>query len=439
MVGGDAPREKGLSADVAKVIERIDRDELIQFTLDICNIDSQGTNEAPVAARVVDWLADEGFVVRKIGLLADRYNVLGRLRGSGNGYSLIFNSHMDTAVRETDVWTHRDPGAAEYHKAWRDGDELVGEGVVNDKGPMAAFLIAAKAVKDAGIPLRGDLLVSAVVGETSHEPSDGPPGELVETQDLGARFLVTHGGVADYALIAEGTGFSIVTVEAGMAWYKITWFSDQPAFYTPYLPDRTTMSDSPNMIVRAAAAVEALEQWADGYQKAHTYESPCGPVIPKAQIGAIRSGHSTALMLTPQVCSLYLGVFTVPGQDPLELRDEIAAALTAAGTPASDIELYFFRRGYEAEGADRLIASVAQAHRETFGSDPPPPNPATCSMWRDINIFNEVGIPAITYGPRSERHSFRRSFTVEALYQASCVYARTILDICVQERNVVDR
>ena len=86
---------------------------------------------------------------------------------------------MDTAVREADVWTHRDPGNDEYHKAWIDGDELVGEGVVNDKGPMAAFLIAAKAVKAAGVALKGDLLVSAVVGETSHEPSDGPPGEII--------------------------------------------------------------------------------------------------------------------------------------------------------------------------------------------------------------------------------------------------------------------
>ena len=417
-----------------EVVARIDKDELTRLVLDICNIDSAGPIEAPVARYVGDWLRAEGFKVRNVGLLPERYNVLATLPGSGGGYSLILNSHMDTAVRASDIWTRKDPHADVHHKAWMEGEELVGEGVVNDKGPMAAFLIAAKAVKTSGLTLKGDLLLSAVVAETSHEPSDDPPGALVETQDLGARFLATHGGVADYALVAEGTGFSIVAVEAGMAWYKITWISDQPSFYTPYLPDRTTLAASPNMIVRASVGVAALEDWAVAYQRRYTRELADCIVVPKAQIGAIRSGDSTAVMATPQICSLYLGAFIVPGQDPLTLRVEIAAALTRAGVPASEVELYFFRPGYEAKNAERITAAVRRAHKATFGAPPPAPNSATCSMWRDINSFNELGIPAITYGPRSERHSYRKAIAADALYQAACVYARTMIDICSQEK-----
>jgi len=416
------------------VIGRINRDELVEFALTICNIDSAGPTEARVAEYLYEWLRKDGFKARRVGLLADRFNVLGKLPGTGGGYSLLFNSHMDTAVRAADIWRRKDADADIYHKAWIEGDELVGEGMVNDKGPMAAFLIAAKAVKAAGVPLKGDLLLTGVVGETSREPCDDPPGTIVETKDLGARFLVTHGGVADYALIAEGTGFSLVSVEAGEAWFKITWISDQPGFYTPYLPDRTTMQESPNMIVRVAVAVEALERWAAEYQKRYSYQSSGGPVIPKAQIGAIRGGDSTGIGGTPEICSLYLGVFTVPNQDPLDLKNEIEDILRAAGVPPTDIELYHFRRGYEAKNLERLMDTVRRAHVATFGKEPPPPNPATCSMWRDVNIFNEVGIPALTYGPRSERHSYRRSFTIESLYQAACVYARTIVDLCNQDR-----
>ena len=420
-----------LAEDAAK---RVDRQELIDLALTICNIDSAGPTEARVAEYIYEWLRTEGFKARKTGLLADRFNVIGTLPGTGGGCSLIFNSHMDTAVRHWDTWRRRDPTADIFHKAWIEGDQLVGEGIVNDKGPLAAFLMAAKAVKATGIPLKGDLLVSGVVGETSREPSDEPPGTLIETKDLGARFLVTHGGVADYALIAEGTGFSIVTVEAGEAWFKISWLSDQPGFYTPYLPDRTTMQESPNMIVRAAKGIEVLERWAAEYQKRHSYEGPSGPVIPKAQVGAIRGGDSTGIGGTPEVCSLYLGVFTVPDQNPLDLKEEVQEALLAAGVPPTEIELYHFRRGYEAKNVDRLKDSVLKAHMDTFGTPPPPPNPATCSMWRDVNIFNELGIPALTYGPRSDRHSHKRAFAIDALYQASCVYARIITDLCNQER-----
>jgi acetylornithine deacetylase/succinyl-diaminopimelate desuccinylase-like protein len=412
----------------------IDRDELIALTLEICNIDSAGPTEGPVAARIAEWLAAEGFGVRKIGLSAERYNVLGTWRGTGGGYSLIFNSHMDTAVRAYETWRVRNPLATIHHQAWIEGSEVVGEGVVNDKGPLAAFLIAAKAVKATGTALKGDLLLSAAIGETSHEPVDGTLGEMQETLELGTRFLITHGGVADFALVAEGTGFSIVSVEAGMAWYKLTWLSDEPDFYTPYLPARTTAGESPNMLVRAAAAVAPLERWAERYEERHSYDAACGRVVPKAQVCAFRSGEATQGVSTPQIASLYVGAFTVPEADPLALRDEIAEALEEAGLSPSEIELTLFRRGYEACGAQPLIDAVTRSHVATFGTPPSPPPSPTCSMWRDVNSFNEVGIPAITYGPRSERHAYRKSLTVEALYDAAVVYARTIIDICNQEK-----
>jgi hypothetical protein len=93
-----------------------------------------------------------------------------------------------------------------------------------------------------------------------------------------------------------------------------------------------------------------------------------------------------------------------------------------------------FRHGYEAQGVDRLRDALGRAHLATFGAPPPPAPSPTCSMWRDMNIWNEVGIPAMTYGPRAESHAFRRAFPAEALYQAACVYARLIVDLCNQEK-----
>lgn len=426
--------QKGTEMSLAdQAVECIDRDELIDLTLKVCNIDSRGPHEGEVAETVHSWLQDEEFKTRKIGLFADRYNVMGTWTGAGGGYSLLFNSHMDTSW--TDPWVYNDADAKIYRTAWLDNGNLVGEGVVNDKGPMAAFMIAARAVKRSGVTLKGDLVLTAVIGETSQEPCEDPPGVIQESKDLGARFLVTHGGVADYALIAEGTGFSIVGVEAGMSVYRVVWISEQARYYTPYLPDRTIMKESPNMIVRAALGVQALEQWAAEYQERYTREFAAGRVVPKAQVGGIRGGNTKASN-APQVCSVYVGAFTPPGLDPLALRDEISGALRGAGVPATEVELYHFRRGYEAKNAERLIQALRDSHIENFGEEPPPANPATSSMWRDVNIFNEVGIPSLTYGPRMQSYPHTNALSVDSLYDAACVYARLMVNLCNQEKPV---
>ena len=192
------------------------------------------------------------------------------------------------------------------------------------------------------------------------------------------------------------------------------------------------------MIVRAGVAIAVLENWAAKYQVEHSYKARSGLVVPKAQIGAIRGGNPDTMSSTPQICSIYVGAFIVPGQDPLAVKAEVEAALRAAGVLPSEIEIYCFRRGYEAQGSERLEEALLRAHRNVFEASPPPPTPPTCSMWRDINIFNEVGIPAITYGPRSESHSTHRSFPVDALYKAACVYGQTIVDICNQEKPAAE-
>src|SRR5262245_38822410 len=91
------------------VVALIDRDELVRFALEICNIDSAVGHEGEIGKYLYEWMLQQGFSARKIGLLSDRFNVLGTLPGTGGGYSLIFNSHMDTAVpRQTDL-VHADP------------------------------------------------------------------------------------------------------------------------------------------------------------------------------------------------------------------------------------------------------------------------------------------------------------------------------------------
>ena len=121
----------------------IDRDELVRLTLDLCNIESPAGREAEVGMFVFGWMQREGFAPKKIAMFPDRFNILGILPGCGDGYSLIFNSHLDTGRSKADRWSIREPDAAINHGAWREGDTLYGEGVVNDKGPLCGASCAS--------------------------------------------------------------------------------------------------------------------------------------------------------------------------------------------------------------------------------------------------------------------------------------------------------
>jgi hypothetical protein len=68
---------------------QFDRDELVRLTLDLCNIESPAGREAEVGNFVFEWMQNEGFEPKKIGIFPDRFKVIGTLAGAGDGYSPV--------------------------------------------------------------------------------------------------------------------------------------------------------------------------------------------------------------------------------------------------------------------------------------------------------------------------------------------------------------
>ncbi len=422
--------------DVDSVLAQIDREELANLAIALGNIDSPTGREKEVGEFIEGWLRQEGFSTRVLSLLPDRPNIVGLYKGSGGGYSLLFNSHMDTSASERDVWVFRDPMASFRHQAWREGDNLYGEGIVNDKGLMACFLIAGKAIKKAGITLKGDLLLTAVSGEMEQEPVDEFQGPDYVSPDVGCRFMVAHGAVADYALVAEATAFRLGWVEAGRALFKVTVFGAM-GMYSPYIKRPYTPEKNPSAIVQVSRLVEKIEGWALSYEEKHTYECPGGTVIPKVNFGAVRGGGPYFTCMTTEKCALYLDFRTVPNQDVLALKTELEEMIKALGIEA-EVELFACRRGYEAQNVDRLTAAVGKAHQKVFQEKPKRTMPPESSMWRDINVFNEAGIPAVNYGPSGGLggRMGAPSLDLKDLYKAAQIFAMIALDLCNQEKKI---
>lgn len=413
------------------VLDRINADELVKVALDLSNIDSPTGREGEVGQYVYDWLKGQGFAPQKLGLLPDRFNVVATLPGQARGPSLVFNSHMDTTIAKEEWWTTRRAADPIFHSAWREGDFLIGNGICNDKGPMATWLIAAKAIRESGAALKGDLVLMAVVGEIGVEPVDEfqPPEYLAK--EPGTRYAITRGAVGDYALVAEGTDFGLVWVEAGKAFFKVTVFGDDLPIYTPYITRPTPLEKSPNAIVRIGRLIERLEEWAYDYERRHRYECPGGVVVPKVNIGAIRGGVPYKITKTVQQCAVYVDVRITPVQNPLDVREELRRLLADAGL-SGEVELYTYRRSYEGRGVEPLADAIRRAHVSVFGQPPKAAPPPFSSMWRDINCFNEMGIPAITYGPGASVGGGNFAMRIADLVTGARLYALTALDLCSQ-------
>jgi acetylornithine deacetylase/succinyl-diaminopimelate desuccinylase-like protein len=336
-------------------------------------------------------------------------------------------------VSKDDSWILRNTENPVYYAAWQDGENLYGSGIVNDKGPMAAFMLAAKAISASGLELRGDLILTMVSGEIGREPVDEFTSPQFLSKEVGTRFLITHGVVGDFALVAEATDFRIAWVEAGKAFFKITVYGDHP-IYTPYIPRPKTIEKNPNAIVRATKIIEVIEEWAYQYEQKNRYECAGGTLIPKVNIGAIRGGSPHFILQTTELCSIYLDVRLNPKQDPLKVKVEIEELCRKLDIEV-DVELFLYRRGYEAKNVEPLVGAIEKAHYQIFSKKPEPVIGPECSMWRDTNVFNEVGIPSATYGPAAGAGGGNYFVTVGDLLKTAKLYALIMMKICNTEKK----
>lgn len=414
---------------VARVMEKIREDEVVDLALALSQIDSPTGGEGPVSDYIYNWCAEQGFSPKRLGLFPDRCNILGRLKGVGGGKSLIFNSHMDTTIEASETLTTLKAADPIFHSAWREGKYLYGNGILNNKGPMATWMIACKALKESGVKLMGDVLMTMVVGEIGLEPVDEfqPPKYIAK--EAGARYLVTRGAYADYAIVCEGTDFTAGWVEAGKLFFKISVLGHDLPIYTPYIKRPTSIEESPNAIVRASKVIQALEDWAMEYETKNTYECPGGTVIPKVSVGAIRSGVPYKITKTPGVCQMYLDIRILPGADPVAVEQELREVLNRTGIPC-EVEPFVYRPGYEAKGVEPLVAQMATAHQRVFGKQWEKPLPPVTSMWRDSNVFIEAGIPTVIYGPGGSVGGGVFAMEITNLVRGAQVYAQMAMEIC---------
>ena len=417
-----------LRREEENVLKLIDETELVDLSIAMGNITAPSGYEQPMADFVLQWLKETGFEKSyQQQLVEGRANTIGILKGQGGGKSLIFNSHMDSEQgMPVRFGQERPPGP----KAWLDEKgRIFGQAVQNDRGPMAAFMIATKAIKNSAFALRGDIIMTMVVGEIGMAPVDEFSGHKYIGKGYGSRHAVAHGILGDYALVAETTDFGVTWIEAGAAYFKVTLAGR--GIYTPRLPERGALKDNSNAIIKMIAVIQAIEKWAVEYEKKYTIEYPVGKMVPKVSIGAIRGGAPYKPSTTADSCSIYVDVRVPPPVGFVQVEKELREVVLAQGL-GGEVECFMSRKGYEGKNVEPLVDAIRSAHEIIRGTEPPPIDTPETSMWRDINIFNEIGIPAVTFGmPRKSAPDVAQKFVeVRDIVDTAKMYALVALKIC---------
>src|SRR5215510_3319509 len=164
----------------------VDSEQVCRLALDLCNIPSPTGEEEALRDFIVDWFKQNGLIGIRQEVETNRSNAVGILRGRGTGPSLMLNGHMDTGMhlRHDEVIGPIPPKREILPTRIEDG-VLYGTGMDNMKSGLAAIMSAAKALKDAGFTLNGDLIVAGVAGEVSRAPVDQYQGPYYRSKGLG--------------------------------------------------------------------------------------------------------------------------------------------------------------------------------------------------------------------------------------------------------------
>ena len=181
--------------DPTELIHRIDEKACLDFVAGMARHKSysQTDGERQLAVYMVERMKELGLEAELQPVEGERANAIGRRRGAGGGKSLLFNGHIDTNP-VTEGWTV-DPWGGLV-----DDKFIYGIGVSNMKAGDAAYFCALRTLIDAGVRLKGDVILSFVVGELQ-----GGVGTLA---------MIRHGVKADYFINSEPTDLQALTMHA---------------------------------------------------------------------------------------------------------------------------------------------------------------------------------------------------------------------------------
>jgi len=424
-----------------KISKLIDshREEIIEFTRSLVRIPTENTppsgNERPAQeflkslfylmglkvdefnpTDIKDFEVNNAFL-KEDRNFKDRNDVVGIWHGTGGGKSLLLSGHIDVVPKERLEWTECEP----FEGIVRDA-RLYGRGAIDMKGGLAASIMAVKLLKEAGVKLKGDVIVESVVDEEFA----GANGTIASR---------LRGYNADFAIVPEPTGGMIFPACVGAIIIKITIkgtsgmpFTDK-AIYNPAYG-----------IAKVIEIVRNYEKYRNSKTKPHPLwvNSPQQRqiILTKVKAGEAKKHGQLGIPIDAWV---EVVIQTFPGETEESTHKEFREYLEACikkedelrANPPTVEKLYRYVEPSECDintaGVQKLKECVRWVTRKPaiiLGG------PFSC----DLFAFKKYGnTPAVLYGPLGENiHAPNEWLDIDSLITTTKVFALMILEWCEQ-------
>ena len=381
----------------------IDCDYLIKTTQQLVRINSinplltpEGVGETEIGKYVAAKLDVLGLAVSTTEISPARVNVIGILKGSGGGRSLLLNAHMDTVGVEGMTI---DP----FEGQLRDG-RIYGRGSQDMKASLAAMMAAAKALVDAGITLKGDLLITAVADE--------------EHSSLGTEHLVKTFS-ADAAIVTEPTDMHVCRAHRGFIWYDIETFG-RAAHGSRYAEG----IDANMRMGRILGELDKLES----ELLTHTGHPLTGP--PSLHAARLRGG--TEVSTYADHCLLQVERRTVPGETVAQATNELQGIIDQLSerdsTFKAAVKPTFWREPFEVALDAKIVQVLDQALGKRIGHRP---THTGQTFWTDAALLSDAGIETVLLGPKGcGLHSAEEWVDINSVVDLAYVLADTAINYC---------
>ena len=323
-------------------------------------LEEGGNGEREAATLVAEWLDLWGLDTRITEISPNRFNVIAKL--DGEGPTLLLNGHLDTVGVGGMIVPPFD--------AKVEGGRIWGRGSCDMKAGLAAILATTKRLVEEGP--RPNLIVAMTADE--------------EHASLGMYALVDSFPSADFAIVTEPTRLAVMPAHKGFLWVRAVF------------EGRAAHGSRPDLgidaIRHAALYVSALDDYGD-----QLTSRPAHPLLKHGSVHAGTIQGGSAASVYPDLCEIVLERRTMPGEKPEKVLQEFQRILDELSEREEDLsaslEQMLERPGTEVPEDSRLVQGLLEAG-QGHGI---PPVVEGMTAWVDAALLNEIGIPAVCYGP----------------------------------------